>query len=120
MPSFHPIAGFNANGAPHYRATEDSHATICMRGTVGTGLLLIDSGGQYEYGTTDITRVVPVGETTAGQRRDYTLVLKGMIAYRWRNFRAARVARCWTPSHARRSGRPVSTSAMARVMAFIF
>ena len=80
-PSFYPIAGFNANGAlPHYRATEDSHATICMRGTVGKGLLLIDSGGQYEYGTTDITRVVPVGETTAEQRRDYTLVLKGMIA----------------------------------------
>ena len=80
-PSFHPIAGFNANGAlPHYRATEDSHATICMRGMVGNGLLLIDSGGQYEYGTTDITRVVPVGDTTAEQRRDYTLVLKGMIA----------------------------------------
>ena len=80
-PSFHPIAGFNANGAlPHYRATEDAHATICMRGTIGNGLLLIDSGGQYEYGTTDITRVVPVGQTTAEQRRDYTLVLKGMIA----------------------------------------
>lgn len=80
-PSFHPIAGFNANGAlPHYRATEDSHATICMRGMVGNGLLLIDSGGQYEYGTTDITRVVPVGEVNAEQRRDYTLVLKGMIA----------------------------------------
>ncbi len=80
-PSFHPIAGFNANGAlPHYRATEESHATICMRGLIGNGLLLIDSGGQYEYGTTDITRVVPVGETTAEQRRDYTLVLKGMIA----------------------------------------
>jgi Xaa-Pro aminopeptidase len=80
-PSFSVIAGFNANGAqPHYRATEESHATICMRGTVGDGLLLIDSGGQYEYGTTDITRVVPVGHTTAEQRRDFTLVLKGMIA----------------------------------------
>jgi Xaa-Pro aminopeptidase len=51
-----------------------------MRGTVGNGLLLIDSGGQYEYGTTDITRVVPVGKTTPEQRRDFTLVLKGMIA----------------------------------------
>jgi Xaa-Pro aminopeptidase len=80
-PSFSTIAGFNANGAlPHYRATEESHATICMRGTVGDGLLLIDSGGQYEYGTTDITRVVPVGGTTTEQRRDFTLVLKGMIA----------------------------------------
>ena len=42
-------------------------------------MLLIDSGGQYTAGTTDITRVVPVGEPTAEQRRDYTLVLKGMI-----------------------------------------
>jgi Xaa-Pro aminopeptidase len=80
-PSFSTIAGFNANGAlPHYRATEESHATICMRGTVGDGLLLIDSGGQYEYGTTDITRVVPIGNATAEQRRDFSLVLKGMIA----------------------------------------
>jgi Xaa-Pro aminopeptidase len=80
-PSFSTIAGYNANGAlPHYRATEESHATICMRGTVGSGMLLIDSGGQYEYGTTDITRVVPIGTTTDEQRRDFTLVLKGMIA----------------------------------------
>lgn len=80
-PSFHPIAGFNANGAlPHYRATEESHATICMPGNIGNGLLLIDSGGQYQNGTTDITRVVPVGKVNADQRRDYTLVLKGMIA----------------------------------------
>jgi Xaa-Pro aminopeptidase len=80
-PSFSTIAGFNANGAlPHYRATEESHATICMRGMVGNGLLLIDSGGQYEYGTTDITRVVPIGVVSAEQRRDFTLVLKGMIA----------------------------------------
>ena len=74
-PSFATIAGFNANGAmPHYRATEESHAVI-----EGEGLLLIDSGGQYEYGTTDITRVVQVHATTPAQRRDYTLVMKGMI-----------------------------------------
>ena len=67
-PSFSTIAGFNANGAlPHYRATDESHATICMRGTVGDGMLLIDSGGQYEYGTTDITRVVPIGKTAPEQ-----------------------------------------------------
>jgi Xaa-Pro aminopeptidase len=80
-PSFSTIAAFNANGAqPHYKATEESHATIGMPGSTGNGMLLIDSGGQYLGGTTDITRVVPVGETTAAQRRDYTLVLKGMIA----------------------------------------
>lgn len=78
-PSFATIAGFNANGAlPHYRATDEAHAVI-SDGGAGNGLLLIDSGGQYDYGTTDITRVVPVGATSAEQRRDYTLVLKGMI-----------------------------------------
>ena len=75
-PSFSTIAGFNANGAmPHYRATEASHATIA-----GDGLLLIDSGGQYTSGTTDITRVVPIGRVSDAQKRDFTLVLKGMIA----------------------------------------
>ncbi|MCC8405000.1 aminopeptidase P family protein [Paraburkholderia sp. MMS20-SJTN17] len=74
--SFATIAGFNANGAmPHYRATEESHAVI-----EGNGLLLIDSGGQYLSGTTDITRVVPVGTPSHEQRRDFTVVLKGMIA----------------------------------------
>lgn len=73
--SFSTIAGFNANGAmPHYRATPESHAVI-----EGEGMLLIDSGGQYLGGTTDITRVVPIRASTAAQRRDYTLVLKGMI-----------------------------------------
>jgi Xaa-Pro aminopeptidase len=75
-PSFGTIAGFNGNGAmPHYRATLASHAVI-----EGNGLLLIDSGGQYLNGTTDITRVLPIGEVNAEQKRDFTLVLKGMIA----------------------------------------
>lgn len=75
-PSFGTIAGFNGNGAmPHYRATEKSYAQI-----KGNGLLLIDSGGQYLNGTTDITRVVGVGTVSAEQKRDFTLVLKGMIA----------------------------------------
>ena len=79
-PSFSTIAGFGANGAmPHYRATEQSHAVIDVADGPGT-LLLIDSGGQYLGGTTDITRVWPIGEPTAAQRRDYTLVLKGTLA----------------------------------------
>ena len=73
--SFSTIAGFNANGAqPHYRALPESYAWI-----EGDGLLLIDSGGQYLGGTTDITRVWPIGTVTAAQRRDFTLVLKGMM-----------------------------------------
>jgi Xaa-Pro aminopeptidase len=74
--SFATIAGFNANGAmPHYRASAASHSTI-----EGNGLLLIDSGAQYLTGTTDITRVVPVGTLSDAQRRDCTVVLKGMMA----------------------------------------
>ncbi len=74
--SFSTIAGFNGNGAqPHYRAMPDSFAWLD-----GDGLLLIDSGGQYLGGTTDITRVWPIGSVSPAQRRDCTLVLKGMMA----------------------------------------
>jgi Xaa-Pro aminopeptidase len=73
--SFATIAGYQANGAlPHYRATPEAHSALQAK-----GLLLIDSGGQYLGGTTDITRVLALGETTAEQRRDATLVMKGMI-----------------------------------------
>jgi Xaa-Pro aminopeptidase len=74
--SFNTIAAYNPNGAmPHYHATPESHAVID-----GDGLLLIDSGGQYLGGTTDITRVWPIGTITPEHRRDYTLVLKGTLA----------------------------------------
>ena len=74
--SFPTIAGFNANGAlPHYRATLSSHAPI-----EGHGLLLIDSGGQYLGGTTDITRVWPVGTLSAAHKRDFTLVLRATMS----------------------------------------
>jgi len=82
--SFSTIAGFNSNGAiMHYRAESASCAVI-----EGDGLLLIDSGGQYLGGTTDITRVIPVGTPSSAQMRDYTLVLKGLI-----NLSAARFPR---------------------------
>ncbi len=78
--SFPVIAGFGANGAmPHYRATPDSHAAIQVQPGEGS-LLLIDSGGQYLGGTTDITRVWPIGTVSAAMKRDYTLVLKGTLA----------------------------------------
>ncbi|GAA0261980.1 aminopeptidase P family protein [Rhodanobacter caeni] len=74
--SFATIAGYLANGAlPHYRATPEAHSKLQAK-----GLLLVDSGGQYLGGTTDITRVLALGETTPEQRRDATLVMKGMIA----------------------------------------
>jgi len=75
-PSFATIAAYGANGAlPHYRATPASHSVI-----EGNGLLLIDSGGQYLGGTTDITRMVPVGAPTEEQKADCTRVLQGMMA----------------------------------------
>jgi Xaa-Pro aminopeptidase len=74
--SFSTIAGYQANGAlPHYRATREAHSALKPQ-----GLLLVDSGGQYLGGTTDITRVLALGETTIEQRRDATMVMKGMIA----------------------------------------
>ena len=75
-PSFATIAGFNANGAlPHYHADAAHHAVI-----EGNGLLLIDSGGQYRGGTTDITRMLAIGSPSAAQKRDCARVLKGLIA----------------------------------------
>lgn len=74
--SFAPIIGWNGHGAiVHYEATEETDATIS-----GNGILLVDSGGQYTYGTTDITRTVALGDPTPEQRHDFTLVMKGHIA----------------------------------------
>ncbi|MDX2141866.1 MAG: aminopeptidase P family protein [Rhodospirillaceae bacterium] len=75
-PSFATIAGAGGNGAiVHYRATPESNATIKPN-----MMLLLDSGGQYLDGTTDVTRTVIVGSPTPEQRRRFTLVLKGHIA----------------------------------------
>ena len=74
--SFSTISATGAHGAiPHYHVTEESNAPI-ERGQ----LFLIDSGGQYADGTTDVTRVVPVGAPTPEMRDRFTRVLKGHIA----------------------------------------
>jgi len=79
-PSFPTIAGFNENGAlPHYRATPEKFSYLDVVEGEG-GLLLIDSGAQYQNGTTDITRVVGIGQVTAEHKRDFTIVLKAHIA----------------------------------------
>ncbi|WP_242928773.1 aminopeptidase P family protein [Pontibacter vulgaris] len=73
--SFDTIAGYKAHGAlPHYKATPESDVEL-----KADGLFLLDSGGQYRTGTTDITRVVSLGNLTDDEKTDYTLVLKGMI-----------------------------------------
>jgi Xaa-Pro aminopeptidase len=74
--SFGTIAGYAAHGAiVHYEADAASNAQLQPR-----GLLLVDSGAQYLDGTTDITRTIALGEPTAEEKRDFTLVMKGHIA----------------------------------------
>ncbi|MFN4185405.1 MAG: aminopeptidase P family protein [Hyphomonas sp.] len=74
--SFPSISGAGPNGAlPHYRVSTASNRKL-DRGT----LFLIDSGGQFLDGTTDVTRTVPIGEPTEEMRANYTRVLKGHIA----------------------------------------
>ncbi|HZH93267.1 MAG TPA: aminopeptidase P family protein [Tissierellaceae bacterium] len=75
QPSFGTIAAYGPNGAMmHYSPDEASCALLQKK-----GLFLVDSGGQYYNGTTDITRTVALGELTDLEKRDFTLVLKGHI-----------------------------------------
>ena len=74
-PSFATIMGYAAHGAiVHYEPTPETDIPVLPK-----GLLLCDSGGQYQDGTTDITRTLPLGPLTEQERRDYTLVLRGFI-----------------------------------------
>lgn len=74
--SFHMIAGYKDHGAiVHYEATDESAYTLAP-----DGLLLIDTGGQYLEGTTDITRTISLGNPTVAEKHDYTLILKGHLA----------------------------------------
>ena len=73
--SFDTIAAYQEHGAiVHYEATEDTNVELCPE-----GFLLLDSGAQYQDGTTDITRTIALGPLTDEQRLVYTLVLKGHI-----------------------------------------
>ncbi len=74
--SFGTIAGYGPHGAiVHYSATEESASVLKPE-----GIFLLDSGGQYLDGTTDITRTVALGKVTDKQKTDFTLVMKGHIA----------------------------------------
>lgn len=82
--SFDTIAGYGAHGAiVHYEATPESDATLEPR-----GLLLLDSGGQYLSGTTDLTRTIALGPVTEEEKHDYTLVLKGFLQVQHTHFPA--------------------------------
>jgi Xaa-Pro aminopeptidase len=87
MDSFASICGYQDNGAViHYKAEKDTARKIA-----GSGLLLIDSGGQYYGATTDITRTVSIGLAEDGHRHFYTKVLKGHIALASAIFPAGKV-----------------------------
>ncbi len=95
--SFPPIVGFGPNGAiVHYRVTPESSRPI-----LGDGLLLIDSGGQYQDGTTDVTRTVAIGAPGPAEIDAFTRVLEGMIA----------VTRLWFPE--KTAGREIDAFARA-------
>lgn len=73
--SFAPISAWGENAAlPHYEPTYEACSEVHAK-----GLFLLDSGGHYLHGSTDITRTIPLGPLTDLEREDYTLVLKGMI-----------------------------------------
>jgi len=75
-PSFATIAGYNEHGAmPHYCSTPETDVELKPE-----GIFLLDSGGQYYGGTTDITRTLSLGKPSAQQSRDFTLALKGTIS----------------------------------------
>ncbi len=74
--SFAPIAGYGAHGAIiHYEATEETDIPLEAK-----SFLLLDTGGQYPEGTTDITRTIALGPVTAEQKKLYTAVLRGNLA----------------------------------------
>lgn len=74
--SFGSISGFGPHGAlPHYSAPVSGSSPV-----KGNGLLVLDTGGMYEYGMTDVTRTILFGTPTAQEKSDYTLVLKGHLA----------------------------------------
>lgn len=73
--SFPPIVGYKEHGAIVHLSVDEKNALP----VIADGILLFDSGGQYLDGTTDVTRTVALGKISVQQKRDYTLVLKGMI-----------------------------------------
>ena len=93
--SFEPIVAYGPNGAlPHYSATKENCSVVSAEGyAAGSGkadgnFLLMDTGGQYLFGTTDTTRTIPVGELDEDKKKFYTLVLKGMISLSMAKFPA--------------------------------
>ena len=112
--SFDTISGAGPNGAiMHYRVSRGTNRKL-----EAGELFLLDSGAQYQDGTTDITRTVAVGQPTDEMRERYTIVLKGMIGISMLRFPAGHARRGHRRRRpARATGRPASTTPMAPAMA---
>jgi Xaa-Pro aminopeptidase len=112
--SFDTISAFGPNGAlPHYKGAAESNLPFAA----GT-LYLVDSGGQYQDGTTDITRTVPIGEPTAEMVDRFTRVLQGHIAIATALFPKGTRGSSSTASPAGRCGMRGSTMPMVPVTAW--
>ena len=91
--SFETICAYGPNAAMcHYAPTAEEYANVEPK-----GFFLIDSGGQYWQGTTDITRTIAVGELTQEQKEHFTLVLQGHIRWQSRYSSMAAAVRIWMP-----------------------
>ena len=98
--SFGTIAAYGANAAMmHYHATEEDHAPLERK-----GFLLVDCGGTYMDGTTDITRTYPLGPLTEEERLCYTWTSSATSTLPRRSGWTTAPARCWTPSPANPCG----------------
>jgi Xaa-Pro aminopeptidase len=98
--SFATIAGYREHGAIiHYEPTEESNVALEQE-----GIFLLDSGGQYLDGTTDITRTITLGNPTSEQKKHFTLVLKGTIQLAMTRFPQGTKGYRLRPSQERHSG----------------
>ncbi|MBK8233605.1 MAG: aminopeptidase P family N-terminal domain-containing protein [Candidatus Eisenbacteria bacterium] len=110
--SFRTISGYGAHGAlPHYSVDEKSNVPLEPK-----GLYVLDSGGQYLTGTTDITRTLMLGKAATAEQRDRYASAQGHIALARATFPARCAASGSTPSRGCTSGKRVSTTTMAPVM----
>ena len=110
--SFDTIAGYEAHGAiVHYEATPETDVALQPK-----GLLLLDSGAQYQDGTTDITRTIALGPLTEEQRQVYTLVLKGHVQLQMLHFQTVPAEHNLMPLPGKIYGRLATTICMALVM----
>ena len=112
MPSFETISGYGSNGAiVHYCVTKESDALLKPE-----GFYLVDSGGQYLDGTTDITRTVVLGFITDDMKENYTAVLKGNLDLAMSVLTAIQMHMSWIKSPADRFRKEVLTIIMEPAM----